>query len=60
MKLKAGQRYRLTDEKRFVLVNGGRVEVYATARDIANFRQVCLMELNVGAVYPSFDDLDVL
>ena len=60
MKLKAGQRYRLTDEKKFALVNSGRVEVYATARDIANFRQVCLMELNVGAVYPSFDDLDII
>ena len=61
MQLKAGQRYKLQDARKFALVNSGRIEVYAITRDIANFRQICLIELSAGAAaYPSFDEFELM
>ena len=61
MQLKAGQRYRLENEKKFALINSGKIEVYAVTRDSANFRQFCLMELKEGAAaYPPFDELETI
>lgn len=56
MQLKVGQRYRLENEKEFVFINSGRVEVYAVTVDTSNFRQLCLFEMVAGAaVYPALD-----
>ena len=57
MKLNSGERFRLTDENAFAMVKSGRVEVYATTRSEASFRQIFLMQLSQnGVAYPSLDD----
>ena len=57
MKLTAGQRFRLTDENKFVYVKSGFVETYAMTRDSQYFRQMFLLELFEGdAAYPILDN----
>ena len=59
MKLVAGQRFRLTDENKFVFVKSGFAEAYAMTRDIKSFRQLFLMELFANdAAYPSMDEFE--
>ncbi|MBR1858629.1 MAG: hypothetical protein IJ797_03955, partial [Selenomonadaceae bacterium] len=59
MKLVAGQRFRLTDENKFVFVKSGFAEVYAITRDVESFRQLFLMELFANdAAYPSMDEFE--
>ena len=59
MKLVAGQRFRLTDENKFVFIKSGFAEAYAMTRDIKSFRQLFLMELFTNdAAYPSMDELE--
>ena len=61
MHLLAGQRYKLQDDKKFALINSGRIEVYAMTRDVGKFRQVCLMELLAGAaIYPALDEFEMI
>ena len=57
MKLSAGERYTLTDEKSYITLTAGRAEVYAVTRQTASFRQIFLTELAVGeAAFPSMDE----
>lgn len=59
MKLVAGQRFRLTDENKFVIIKSGFAECYAMTRDMASFRQLFLTELFAGdAAYPSLDEFE--
>lgn len=61
MKLTAGQRFRLTDENKFVYVKSGFVETYAMTRDSQSFRQMFLLELFEGdAAYPILDEFEEL
>lgn len=57
MKLKAGERYRLTDDTVFALLTSGSVEVYAVSRRDISFRQIFLMKLGKNeTAYPSHDE----
>ena len=59
MKLVAGQRFRLTDENKFVFIKSGFAEAYAMTRDIKSFRQLFLMELFANdTAYPSMDEFE--
>ena len=64
MKLSAGERYTLTDEKSYIALTAGRAEVYAVTRQKVSFRQMFLTELAAGeAAFPSMDEfgaIDVL
>ena len=46
MKLMAGERFRLSDENKYIRMISGRLEVYAVTRKNVSFRQIFLMELN--------------
>ena len=57
MKLIAGQRFRLTEENKFVFVTQGKLETYAVTQRKNSFRQIFLMTLEKGsAAYPSMDE----
>ncbi|MCR5029943.1 MAG: NHLP bacteriocin export ABC transporter permease/ATPase subunit [Selenomonadaceae bacterium] len=64
MKLAAGERYLLTDEKSYIVLMSGRAEVYAVTRQKISFRQIFLSELTEReAAFPSMDEfgeIDVL
>ncbi|MBR1760102.1 MAG: NHLP bacteriocin export ABC transporter permease/ATPase subunit [Schwartzia sp.] len=64
MKLTAGERYLLTDEKSYITLAAGRAEVYAVTRRTISYRRMFLSELAVGdAAFPSMDEfgeIDVL
>ncbi len=64
MKLKAGQRYRLQDEQAFLQLQSGSCEIYAVTRRKTSYRQVFLLELQLGqAAFPSLDEfaeMDIL
>ena len=58
LKLFAGQRLTLEDDKKFWLVESGKVEVYAVASDEVSFRQFFMMSVKGGeAIFPAIDDL---
>ena len=60
MKLSAGERYLLTDEKSYMALTAGRAEVYAVTRGTSSFRQMFLTELSPGqAAFPSMDEFDM-
>ena len=57
MKLSAGQRFRLEDERGFVQLKSGACEVYAVTRLKSSYRKAFLMELKAGeAAFPSLDE----
>ena len=57
MKLVAGERIELQDEKKMVQVLEGHMEVYAVTRNKKKFRQIFLTELSKGdAAFPAMDD----
>ena len=57
MKLSAGQRFRLEDERGFVQLRSGDCEVYAVTRLKSSYRKAFLMELKAGeAAFPSLDE----
>ena len=57
MKLKAGERYHLTDDTVFALLTSGSVEVYAVSQRDISFRQIFLMKLGKNeTAYPSHDE----
>ncbi len=57
MKLSAGERYVLTDDKSYIALTAGRAEVYAVTRQEVSFRQIFLTELTVGeTAFPSMDE----
>lgn len=61
MKLSAGERFRLLDEKKFIKVTSGKVEVYAVTRKKLSYRQIFLTELTAGgAVFPSMDEFETI
>lgn len=61
MKLLAGNRYRLTDKSTFVVVQSGKLEVYAASHRDDSFRQDFLMELGEGGVaFPAMDEFEVI
>ena len=61
MKLSAGERYPLTDEKSYIALTSGRAEIYAVTRQKASFRQIFLAELAAGeAAFPSMDEFGAI
>lgn len=59
MKLTAGERFRLSDENKYIRMISGRLEVYAVTRKTVSFRQIFLMELKAGeAAFPSMDEFE--
>ena len=61
VKLTAGKRYSLTDDKSYIALTAGRAEVYAVTRQKLSFRQIFLTELAVGEyAFPSMDDFDMI
>lgn len=59
MKLMAGERFRLSDENKYIRMISGRLEVYAVTRKNVSFRQIFLMELKAGeAAFPSLDEFE--
>ena len=61
MKLLAGERFRLSDETKFIKVTSGKVEAYAVTKKKISFRQIFLMELTAGeAAFPSLDEFETI
>lgn len=59
MKLVSGERFRLSDENKYIRMVSGRLEVYAVTRKKVSFRQIFLMELKAGeAAFPSMDEFE--
>ena len=57
MQLMAGQRIVIEDENKFLLLQSGKVEVYAVTDNEETFRQFYMMTVDVGeAVFPAMDD----
>ncbi len=57
MQLMAGQRIVIEDENKFLLLQSGKIEVYAVTDDEESFRQFYMMTVDVGeAVFPAMDD----
>lgn len=57
MKLSAGQRFSLEDERGFVQLKSGACEAYAVTRLKSSYRKAFLMELKAGeAAFPSLDE----
>ena len=55
MELQAGQRWLLTNEDKFLVLDAGKVEVYAVTREGRDYRQVFLLSLDTGkAIFPVF------
>ncbi|MBR2733275.1 MAG: hypothetical protein IKD80_03370, partial [Selenomonadaceae bacterium] len=55
--LMAGERVRLPDGELLVLIESGKVEVYAVTREEGSFRQQFLVELAAGdAAFPTLDE----
>ncbi|MBO5516288.1 MAG: hypothetical protein J5963_09305 [Schwartzia sp.] len=55
MKLSAGERYPLTDEKMYIVLTSGEAEVYAVTKQQDSFRQMFLTELSPGGGGVSLD-----
>ena len=61
MKLSAGERYPLTDEKMYIVLTSGEAEVYAVTKQQDSFRQMFLTELSPGeAAFPSMDEFGMV
>ena len=61
MKLSAGERYPLTDEKMYIVLTSGKAEVYAVTKQQDSFRQMFLTELALGeAAFPSMDEFGMV
>ena len=61
MKLSAGERYSLTDEKSYIVLTSGKAEVYAVTQQQDSFRQMFLTELAPGeAAFPSLDEFGMV
>ena len=61
MKLSAGERYPLTDEKMYIVLTSGEAEVYAVTKQQDSFRQMFLTELSPGAAaFPSLDEFGMV
>lgn len=57
MELQAGQRWQLTSEDKFLVLDAGKVEVYAVTQAGRNYRQVFLLPLEAGkAIFPAMDE----
>ncbi|MBQ3853816.1 MAG: NHLP bacteriocin export ABC transporter permease/ATPase subunit [Anaerovibrio sp.] len=57
MELQAGQRWLLTNEDKFLVLDAGKVEVYAVTREGRDYRQVFLLSLDTGkAIFPAMDE----
>ena len=61
VKLTAGERYLLTNEKTYITLTAGRAEVYAATRQKISFRQIFLTELAAGeAAFPAMDEFGAI
>ncbi len=59
MKLAAGERFRLPDDKTYIKIVAGQAEAYAVTRQKISYRQIFLKELPVGeAAFPPMDEFD--
>lgn len=59
-KIFSGERFLLSDEKYFLKIISGKVEVYAVAKDAENFHQEFIMKCTAGeAVFPALDVFEV-
>ena len=57
----SGERYLLSDDKNFLKITAGSVEVYAITKGNNDFHQAFLMKCATGeAVFPSLDDFEII
>ena len=57
----SGGRFQLSNEKNFIKITSGSVEVYAITKDEQFFRQEFIMKCTAGdAVFPALDDFEVV
>ncbi len=60
-KIFSGERFLLSDDKNFLKITAGRVEVYAVTKSAETFNQDFLMKCAAGeAVFPALDDFDLV
>ena len=58
-KIFSGERFLLSDDKNFLKITAGNVEVYAATKDKENFHQNFIMKCAAGdAVFPALDDFN--
>ena len=57
----SGGRFLLSDEKNFLKITSGSVEVYAVTKNAENFHQTLIMKCAAGdAVFPALDDFEIV